>query len=29
LGEVRANPALEILGAPWTFTFDGAGTLVD
>lgn len=29
LGEVRTNPALEILGAPWNFTFDGAGTLMD
>jgi hypothetical protein len=29
LDEVRTNPALEILGAPWTFTFDGTGVLLD
>jgi hypothetical protein len=29
LTEVRANPALEILGGPWTFTFDGTGALLE
>jgi hypothetical protein len=29
LAEVRANRELEILGGPWTFTFDGTGALLD
>lgn len=29
LPEVRANPGLEVLGEPWSFTFDGTGALVD
>lgn len=29
LTEVRANPALEVLGGPWTFTFDGTGALLE
>jgi hypothetical protein len=29
LEEVRANPGLEVLGEPWTFTFDGTGALLD
>jgi hypothetical protein len=29
LTEVRANPALEVLGGPRTFTFDGTGALLE
>lgn len=29
LEEARVNPALEVQGGPWTFTFDGTGALLD